>query len=64
MSVEIAREDLKRSAPSDEKESEEDTNAQQAEAEVDGEDDGWIGPLPSEQSASVPAKKKKGKKVK
>lgn len=61
MSAEIAREDLKRSASPDKKETEEDTNAQHTEAELDGEDDGWIGPLPSEQSAAVPAKKKKGK---
>lgn len=63
MSAEIDKVDLKRSAPSDKKESEEDRDVQQAEAEVESVDDGWIGPLPSEQSTAVPAKKKKGKKV-
>jgi len=61
MSNEIEREDLKRSATDDTDETEQDA-AQEVEAE--GEDDGWIGPMPSEQSAAVPAKKKKGKQNK
>ncbi|EDW61558.2 uncharacterized protein Dvir_GJ20247 [Drosophila virilis] len=56
MSAEIDREDLKRSATADTEELEKE--ATQA-TEAEGDNDGWIGPLPSEQSAAVPAKKKK-----
>lgn len=60
MSEENDKVDLKRSAPSDVTEPEVATEAQRVDAEEEGENDGWIGPLPSEQSAAVPAKKKKG----
>jgi len=59
MSNEIEREDLKRGATDDTDETE-----HKAAQEAEGEDDGWIGPMPSEQSAAVPAKKKKGKQNK
>ncbi|KAI8039857.1 hypothetical protein M5D96_007282 [Drosophila gunungcola] len=55
---EKSKEDLKRSAPEDEEESQ---NGTAPEKEAEGEEDAWIGPMPSEQSAPVPAKKKKGK---
>ncbi|KAH8371538.1 hypothetical protein KR093_007911 [Drosophila rubida] len=60
MSSETEREDLKRRASTDKDEAEP-AIAQEmvAEPEVEGEDEGWIGPMPSEQSAAVPAKKKK-----
>jgi len=45
------KDDLKRSAPEEEEE---------PQAEEAPEEDAWIGPMPSEQSAPVPAKKKKG----
>ncbi|XP_034650556.1 peptidylprolyl isomerase domain and WD repeat-containing protein 1 isoform X2 [Drosophila subobscura] len=55
MSETDSREDLKRSAPAEEDEA---TAEPAEENDADGEDSGWIGPMPSEQSA-VPAKKKK-----
>ncbi|XP_034119896.1 peptidylprolyl isomerase domain and WD repeat-containing protein 1 isoform X2 [Drosophila guanche] len=55
MSETDSREDLKRSAPAEEDEA---TAETAEENDADGEDSGWIGPMPSEQTA-VPAKKKK-----
>jgi len=52
------KEDLKRSAPEEENEPQEESVSSEKEAE--GEEDAWIGPMPSEQSAPAPAKKKKG----
>ncbi|BFG06042.1 peptidylprolyl isomerase domain and WD repeat-containing protein 1 [Drosophila madeirensis] len=55
MSETDSREDLKRSAPAEEDVA---TAEPAEENDADGEDSGWIGPMPSEQTA-VPAKKKK-----
>ncbi|XP_039480140.1 peptidylprolyl isomerase domain and WD repeat-containing protein 1 isoform X2 [Drosophila santomea] len=51
------KEDLKRSAPEEEDEPQE--TGVSAEKEAEAEEDAWIGPMPSEQSAPAPAKKKK-----
>ncbi|XP_017837331.1 peptidylprolyl isomerase domain and WD repeat-containing protein 1 isoform X2 [Drosophila busckii] len=52
MSADNDKEDLKRPAEAAEDERE-------AESDEKADDDEWIGPMPSEQSAAVPAKKKK-----
>lgn len=60
MSENPEKPDLKRSAP----EQDEEAPAEETESTENGEDaedGGWIGPMPSEQSAPAPAKKKKGK---
>lgn len=61
MSAENEKENLKRSATEDAPEAEQEATQ---EADAEGEDDAWIGPMPSEQSIAVPAKKKKGKQIK
>lgn len=66
MSADNEKENLKRSATEDTAETEKSAESEQSanqETEAEGEDDAWIGPMPSEQSTAVPAKKKKGKQA-